>query len=177
MLYTLLLLNRSFNSRSLATVWSICITEPPKIPEIYFCSLLATFVVKSGANCNFCTYMYACIYTHMHIHDHALSLYHLVTYMSSQCQLTLLLLSLNKGEQRCSHTHTYIHTYTYTPMCVRTCIHVYMHILKHTSMHCPYIMLPHPTPSSSIDHHLMYHSFHLDLLILPLLSLPRFNNS
>ena len=162
-----------------------------KKTEFYFCSLLASFVVKIGANCNFCwicflslvqnsshsktgphvvnplsysspltkesnigcgyhvahththlhTYVrtYACIYTHMHTHNHVLSLYHLVTYMGSQCQPTLLLLSLDKGEQRCSHTHTHTHTHTCTLMCVLVCIRVCMHILIYTREHALFL--------------------------------------
>ena len=37
----------------MATEWSICIIKLPKLPEFYFYSFLATFVLKRGAYCNF----------------------------------------------------------------------------------------------------------------------------
>ena len=63
---------------------------------------------------------------------------------ASCCQPTLILLSLDKGEQhrvwlpRCSHTHTHN-----TPMYVGICMHVFIRTCPHTTMHCPYIILRH----------------------------------
>ena len=83
---------------------------------------------------------------------------------TSWYQPALLLHSLKEGEQhRVCGCHI-VHTHIQKHLCVYIYVFVYTHtyIHTHTSQHCPYIMLPHPTPSSSIDHHLMHHSFYLN---------------
>ena len=163
------------------SVWSICITRLPKIPEFFM----------SAPCCLLCCQKWC----KLQLSLHPLSLFstELLSLRGRRELLTILtlgritgdraswsqptLLSLDKGEQHWVWLPSCSHTRAYTPMHVQICMRIYIYTHRHSL--CLYQaishMLPHPTPSSSIDHHFMYHSFHLNPP-LPSLNLPWFNN-